>query len=103
MMYTTETISAGAKFSWRVVLMDITDIEWEVFLCGLAELARRPYLGGRSGTGHGHVEIHFDGWQDLDNSIRPLANEVANPLGKAYREHLEAKRGDIVALLAEMK
>jgi CRISPR type IV-associated protein Csf2 len=103
MMYTTETLIAGSIFSWRLVLRDVTDVEFEAFMVALAELAKHPYLGGKSGTGHGQVQMEMPDWRELGVALAPTDSAVASPLGRLYSEHLKANAASIRQVLREMK
>src|SRR5262249_20312664 len=62
MIYYTETVIAGAQFYWKIALDGVTDLEFEAFCAALGEFARLPYIGGKSGTGHGEISVQFDHW-----------------------------------------
>lgn len=59
MRYTIELMAAGTELYQRIDLCDVTDLELGAFVSGLEELAKRPYLGGRSGSGCGLVRIEY--------------------------------------------
>jgi CRISPR type IV-associated protein Csf2 len=99
MMYTTEVIIAGSLLSWRIHLDDVTELEWEAFLCALAELRRKPWIGGKSGTGHGEIELHCDSWEELNSQIAPKTEAVSAPVGALYAKHVAERRNDILAVL----
>jgi CRISPR type IV-associated protein Csf2 len=89
MRYYVETISAGTLLFWDITMDDVTDLEFEAFCVTLAEFGRFPYIGGKSGVGHGKVEIHFDQWIEINPRLAPTGREVGMPLGNAYKKHLE--------------
>jgi hypothetical protein len=60
MRYTVELMCAGAIFYQRVHLQDLTDLELGAFISALCEFSKRPYLGGKSGTGHGLCQIEYE-------------------------------------------
>lgn len=62
MRYTVEMLAAGAVMYQRIDLCDLTDIELGAFVSALAEFNKNPYIGGKSGTGHGLVNIEYT-WQ----------------------------------------
>jgi CRISPR type IV-associated protein Csf2 len=88
MRYTVETLAAGSQFYWELILDDVTDLEFEAFAVTLAELARKPYIGGKSGTGHGKIALKFENWININPRIAPEGQELATPLGQLYFEHL---------------
>jgi hypothetical protein len=101
MMYYVETLPAGTRFFWKITLDDVTDIEYEAFLTTLAEFSRRPYLGGKSGTGMGEVAVSFDKWLRIDSRLAPQGEAVDLPLGHAYVRHLTASGPSIRKILEE--
>lgn len=99
MRYHVETLAAGTKLFWEVTLDDVTDLEFEAFAVCLAEFARFPYIGGKSGVGHGKVSIKFDQWIEINPRLAPEGQAVGFPLGSLYMTHLKEKSGDIRELL----
>jgi len=98
MRYFVETLAAGTRFYWGITLDDVTDLEFEAFCVTLAEFSRFPYLGGKSGIGHGKVAIHFDNWIEIDPRLAPTGQAVSRPLGNLYMEHLQRHGSDIRGL-----
>lgn len=99
MRYYVETLAAGTRLFWDIVLHDTTDVEFEAFCVALAEFARFPYIGGKSGVGLGKVAIQFDNWIEINPRIAPVGKEVAFTLGNRYKEHLERHADEIRGLL----
>ena len=103
MMYYVETFAAGTPFYWRIVLDDVTNIEFEAFLTGLAQFSKIPYIGGKSAVGLGEIAINFDKWLSIDSRVQAASQEVNIPLGQAYYQHLQEQGGAIRAELGRMK
>jgi CRISPR type IV-associated protein Csf2 len=99
MRYFVETLAAGTRLFWEITLDDVTDLEFEAFAVCLAEFGRWPYIGGKSGVGHGKIAIHFDQWLEINPRIAPTGQEVGLPLGNAYMNHLKSHAEDIRSLL----
>lgn len=99
MRYYVETLAAGTRFFWDITLDDVTDLEFEAFAVALAEFGRFPYIGGKSGVGHGKVAIRFDKWMEIEPRLAPAGREISIPLGSRYMEHLKAKADSIRELL----
>lgn len=99
MRYYVETLAAGTRLFWEVTLDDVTDLEFEAFAVCLAEFARFPYVGGKSGVGHGKVSIKFDQWIEINPRLTLEGQAVAFPLGSLYMAHLKERSGDIRELL----
>lgn len=99
MMYYVETLSAGTSFYWRLQLDDVSEVEFEAFLCTLAEFSRRPYVGGKSNVGMGEVAVSFEDWVEIDSRVSPKGQAVGRPLGHAYETHLQERGAEIRSLL----
>lgn len=103
MMYYVQSLAAGTRFYWRVVLDDVSDVEFESFLVALAEFGRMPYIGGKSNVGHGEVSVKLDSWIEIDSRALTTGQEIGQPLGHAYLSHLKAQGDAIRARLAGIK
>jgi len=99
MRYYVETLAAGTRFFWDITLDDVTDLEFEAFCVMLAEFSRFPYIGGKSGIGHGKVALRFDKWLEIDPRLMPTGQELQRPLGNVYMEHLTQHGAAIRSLL----
>jgi CRISPR type IV-associated protein Csf2 len=94
MMYTVETLAAGTKLFWRVVLDDPNAMEMEAFMVCLAQFAKMPYVGGKSNVGHGEVSIDMGTWFKVDPN-HVTGAEVAMPMGTGYVAHIKEHAADI--------
>jgi len=99
MRYYIETLAAGTQLYWEVTLDDVTDLERDAFCVTLAEFSRFPYIGGKSGVGHGKVFIKFDKWIEIDPRIAPTGKEITFALGNLYQQHLQERGDDIRGLI----
>jgi CRISPR type IV-associated protein Csf2 len=99
MRYYVETIAAGTELFWDVTLDDVSDLEFEAFCVTLAEFSRMPYIGGKSGVGHGKVAISFDDWVEINPRTAPAGTEIDFSIGTRYQRHLEERAEDIRELL----
>lgn len=102
MMYYVETFAAGTPFYWRITLDDVTDIEFEAFLCGLAQFSRMPYIGGKSAVGLGEISVKFDKWLSIDSRVQAESQEISVPLGMLYQQHLQDHGAEIREMLGAM-
>lgn len=102
MRYYVETISAGTELFWDIVLDDVSDLELEAFCVTLAEFGRKPYIGGKSGVGHGKIAVKFDNWVEINPRIAPGGRDVGFSLGNLYKNHLEQNADLIRELLDEL-
>jgi hypothetical protein len=99
MRYYVETLASGTRLFWDITMDDVTDLEFEAFCVTLAEFSRFPYIGGKSGVGHGKVEIRFDNWMKIDPRIAPTGREISFALGNLYKNHLEQHGAEIRELI----
>lgn len=103
MRYFVETFAAGTPFYWKIVLDDVTPVEYEAFVTALIEFSRLPYVGGKSNIGLGEVSINFDNWVSIDSrAIVHDATALDLPAGAAYQEHLRTHGESIRAILGAM-
>jgi CRISPR type IV-associated protein Csf2 len=70
MRYTVEMLAAGAVLYQRVDLVDMADTELGAFVSALAEFSKNPYIGGKSGTGHGLCDIEYT-WRPAGTNEKP--------------------------------
>ena len=102
MMYYVETFAAGTEFYWKIVLDDVTDVEFESFLVTLAEFSKRPYVGGKSAVGLGEVAVRFENWLRIDSRLQSETTAVDVPVGTKYATHLRDRAADIRSALDEI-
>lgn len=99
MMYYTETFASGTRFHWKLVLEDVTDVEYDAFMTTLSEFSRLPYVGGKSSVGLGEVAIQFDKWLQIDSRLQVASEAISKPSGSAYAEHLKQRGAEIRTVL----
>ena len=99
MRYFVETLCAGSMFFWDVTLLDVSDVEFEAFLTTMTQWGRAPYIGGKSGTGHGKVQLHLDKWLTIDTRVKPTGTELDVVLGEKYLQHIRANGEEIREIL----
>jgi len=101
-MYYVETFAAGTPFYWKIILDDVSDLEFEAFLTCLHEFSKMPFIGGKSNVGHGEVAIKFDSWVHIDSRVQHAQTSVGMPLGDIYNQHLTTNADAIHELLRGM-
>lgn len=99
MRYYVETLAAGTRLFWDVVLDDASPLEFDAFCICLAEFGRYPYIGGKSGVGHGKVSIQFDHWTEINPRLTPTGKEMDVSLGERYLAHLREHTQEIRGLI----
>lgn len=95
MRYYVETLASGTRLFWEIALDDVDSLEFDAFCTTLAEFGRYPYIGGKSGVGHGKVSIHFDQWLEINPRLAPTGQQIDVPLGTRYLKHLQERGAEI--------
>lgn len=103
MMYNVETLAAGTRFYWRLILEDVNDIEFEAFLSTLLEFSKRPYIGGKSAVGHGEVAINLENWIEIDSRVNLKGDELDAKIGDKYKSHMSEKGEEIRTFLKNIQ
>lgn len=103
MLYRVESLVAGTKFYWKVILEDVTEVEFDAFITTMVQFSKAPYLGGKSAVGHGEVSIKMDKWVEIDSRANLQGKEVDAPVGKKYQQFLENESDNIRRLLHEFE
>lgn len=101
MRYFVETLAAGTKLFWEIAVEDVSVIEYDAFWTTLMIFAQAPFIGGKSGTGHGKVSIQFRDWMRIDPNKLPVEKLPGPAMGTAYQEHLNKRGDEIRELLAK--
>lgn len=102
MMYEVETLAAGTKFFWKIILEDVTDVEFEAFLATIIEFSKSPNIGGKGAVGHGEISIKLDKWVEVDSRINLQGTELDVKLGTKYKDHLKGHGDNIREFLRKM-
>lgn len=103
MIFRTETLAAGTRFFWKIIIEDATDIEFESFINALLVYSKNPFIGGRSAVGHGELSIKFDNWVEIDSRANLNGKEVDTPLLTKYYDHLKNNRDEIRQMINSIK
>jgi len=100
MRYTVEMLAAGAVMYQRIDLCDLSDLELGAFVSALTKLSEHAYIGGKSGTGHGLVDIEYTwrkaGQKDSEGTFLKISSdclwlsEPAEEAKKTYDQFLVA-------------
>ncbi|MFR7363907.1 MAG: hypothetical protein ACLUTP_06040 [Terrisporobacter sp.] len=64
MKYDMQALSAGAKLISSIIIENSNDIEESCLESIIEKFKEMPYIGGKSATGHGEVEITYEGNKD---------------------------------------
>jgi len=60
MKYSAETLIAGSELKHSFYLEDCNNVEISCFFRAISILKNKPFLGGKSGIGHGHIYLDYD-------------------------------------------
>lgn len=119
MRYTVEMLAAGSVLYQRIDLCDLTDLELGAFVSALVEFSKHPYIGGKSGTGHGLVEIEYT-WRHagakepvgkfaaisasdclwLSKPAEEVKDKYDDFLVNLYNQYLESRAEELTKLLS---
>ena len=102
MKYDIETLAAGTQFYWKIVLEDVSDVEFEAFLATVLEFSKAPNIGGKGGVGHGEISIKLDKWVEVDSRVNLNGTELDVKLGTKYSNHLKENGDGIRSFLNNM-
>lgn len=91
MRYTVELLAAGSILYQRIYLQDMTDLELGALVSALDEFQKAPYIGGKSGTGHGLCEIEYEWSVPGDKEPRGVFLRVSENTLHLSRPAEEAK------------
>lgn len=72
MIYYVETLKAGTPFYWKVVLRDVTDIEYDFFLSFMKRWESIQTVGGKEAVGFGQLEFKEITWRDVSKDGEKL-------------------------------
>lgn len=103
MKYDVETLAAGTQFYWKIVLEDVSDVEFEAFLTTILEFSKAPNIGGKGAVGLGEISIKLDKWIEVDSRVNLQGSELDVKLGTKYSQHLKDKADGIRGFLNAMK
>jgi len=82
MIYYTETLAAGTPFYWKVVLRDVTELEYDFFLSFMKRWEAVQTVGGKESVGFGQLEFLEMKWHDVSKQgeVLEITNETTESL-----------------------
>jgi CRISPR/Cas system CSM-associated protein Csm3 (group 7 of RAMP superfamily) len=91
MIYETESVAAGTKFYWRVVLKDTDDVETGAFLATLNTwAAQNSQVGGNGRVGHGALKLEIKETKVIDANV-----DFKNENFVKYIDMYKSKKADV--------
>ncbi len=121
MRYTVEMLAAGSVMYERIDICDMSDLELGAFVSALVEFSKYPYIGGKSGTGHGLCEVEYT-WRpagaketvgkflSVDTDCMWLSKPAEDAKGvyddfmvRLYEQYLDGHADELTKLLAGAK
>lgn len=100
MRYGVETIVAGTRFHWWMMLEaadDLVAAQLRVALNGWA--GSGAHVGGRSSTGHGRLRLDLSGWVATSHSAT-VGAELAESWHRSLSDHHDHNRDAIIEALS---
>lgn len=113
-----EAMCAGTQMYHRIDLYDMTELELGAFVSCLDYWSRKPYLGGKSGTGFGLCTAEYEYWDNgelkpfmkiAENCVRrcELAESAQQTydqfLLSLYTKYLDENKANLAGMLTEAK
>lgn len=114
MRYTVEMMAAGTMLYQRVDLTAVSEVQPGAFVSSLVKFASESYIGGKSGTGHGLVDIEYR-WNNngvdevflsLSKDTLCLAGEAQDAKDaydahvlKSYNQYIDSNQSEITVAL----
>lgn len=65
MLYYTQVLTAGVPMYWKIVLRDVTDVEYDLFMLALTRFQQLGRAGGKRSNGMGEFEFTEMIWTDI--------------------------------------
>lgn len=65
MLYYTQVLTAGVPMYWKIVLRDVTDVEYDLFMLALTRFQQVGRAGGKRSNGMGEFEFVEMVWTDI--------------------------------------
>lgn len=98
MIYHVETLSAGTPLYWKVILEDVTPVEYDFFLSVLESWKNICVVGGKSSVGFGQLEIAELNWREItkDGNTLTIGEHDTESL---YSKFIEDNAGGIRAYM----
>lgn len=116
MRATVEMMVAGTKLYQRSDLCDLTELELGAWVSAWHEFSKHPYIGGKSGTGYGLVDVHLTYREPFGENLGTFLAvgegrcELSLPAAEAKRQYdefllnlydayIEGKAGELKKLI----
>lgn len=113
-----EAMCAGTQMYHRIDLYDMTELELGAFVSCLVYWSKRPYLGGKSGTGFGLCTAEYEYWEN--GRVKPFmqiaqnCTRIEEPAKSAqkvydqflldiYNHYLQEYEANLTGILVEAK
>lgn len=68
MIYHVETLQAGTPFYMKIVLEDVTDLEFGAFISALGNFNTLAVVGGKGAVGMGQIDMHSLEWTEVSKT-----------------------------------
>lgn len=102
---TFEVVAAGSRFVWDVTVELHSELDRDTFDLMYSACISHLVVGGKRGTGHGHLAPLQANKVVLSRPADPgsLYPVTHTPVGSAFREHIHARRDQIRDFLAKVE
>jgi hypothetical protein len=102
---TFERLAAGSLLYWQVRANCADELDWDTFHVMLGRFLGDAWVGGKRGTGHGHlrpVTARKIKVQTVSEVEGVDVGDVARRIGSRFTDHVSARAAQIAVFLAEV-
>lgn len=93
MLYYTQVLTAGIPMYWKIVLRDITDVEYDLFMLALTRFQQVGRAGGKRSNGMGEFEFIEMIWTDI-TKVGDILNVEDKSTHNIYLDFLADRKED---------
>lgn len=101
MLYYTQILTAGVPLYWKIVLRDVTDIEYDLFMMALTRFEQLGRVGGKRSNGMGEFEFSEMVWTDITKAGDIFTVDEKNT-HTIYLDFLQERKTNTQAFLKDL-
>lgn len=99
MPHSMETLVAGSLFYWSTSAVCYDELDVDTFHTSIATFLADAWVGGKKGTGHGHIEAVTARkclWRRPVDAVQAVdAKALGSAMGQLFRKHVESRAEEI--------
>lgn len=101
MLYYTQVLTAGVPMYWKIVLRDVTDVEYSLFMNALTRFQQIGRAGGKRSNGMGEFEFVEMQWEDITKIGKNLTIENKST-HNLYIDFLKSRKDETKDFLKDL-